>query len=160
MIRNNRRDRLTRGPTRFGAFQRCVADASHRPQPGDSANFERGTQALRYAWTSEAPNIAKRRRRPFPVDLVTMPTGPAGAFHVAGGCPVTVSATTRPSGGSLQVRRLLWTATSEAIRNPGIHECHKKGIQILPSRIFKSPDVPIEALMGPTAVEPDAPAQL
>gem|GEM_PF-5197360 len=79
-----------RGPALF----RCISLTPSRAHPGQSADFEQGTIALRYIWTSETPDMTYRIARGFPIGPVTIPTGPGGMFHVAGGRPVTVSTTT------------------------------------------------------------------
>ncbi|MGI6083208.1 MAG: extracellular solute-binding protein [Limnochordia bacterium] len=157
VIRNNRAVIDSPEAQRGLELFRDVSLTHHiAPQPGDSANFERGTQALRYAWTSEAPNIAKRVDGAFPVDLVTMPTGPAGAFHVAGGCPVTVSATTAYPEEAYKFA--VWFAMDsdfwKLLGIPASMNVIRREYRSYLAEFFKSPDVPIEALMGPTAVEP------
>lgn len=126
------------------------------PQPGEPGGYEAGTIAMGYAWMSEAPNLAKRVGTSFRPDLVTMPTGPAGSFHVAGGCPVTVSSTTPYPEEAY--RFAVWFAMfSDEWKLRGIPASMstvRREYRTYLAQFFTSPDVAIEALSGPTAVEP------
>ena len=100
------------------------------PQPGESADFFRGTLATYYTWMSETPNRYNTVGGAFTVDLVTMPSGPAGRFHPAGGCPVTVSATTAHPEEAYKFAT--WFAVDsdelEIAGDPGFNERHQTSI--------------------------------
>ncbi len=126
------------------------------PQLGETADFEQGTLGLGYAWMSEAPNVAQRVSGKFRIDLVTMPSGPAGVFHVAGGCPVTVSATTPHPEEAYKLA--VWFAMfSDEWKLRGIPASMitvRRDYRTYLAQFFASPDAVIEALSGPTAAEP------
>lgn len=158
VIKNNRAVIDSPEAQRGLALYKDVSLTYHiAPQPGDSwGNFEKGTQAMNYVWTAEAPNLAIRVGGAFPIDLVTMPTGPAGMFHVAGGCPVTVSTTTPYPEEAY--RFAVWFAMySDEWKLRGIPASMnviRREYRSFLGEFFKSPDALIDALSAPTDVEP------
>lgn len=71
-----------------------VHHITSRPANGNAWEpFATGNQALADAWLTTAVNTA-RVGTGFRVDIVTSPAGPKGSYHLAGGCPVCVSAST------------------------------------------------------------------
>ncbi|NLN19145.1 MAG: sugar ABC transporter substrate-binding protein [Firmicutes bacterium] len=126
------------------------------PQPGESADFFRGTLATYYTWMSETPNRYNTVGGAFTVDLVTMPSGPAGRFHTAGGCPVTVSATTAHPEEAYKFATWFAVDSDEwKLRGiPASMNVTRRQYRDFLAQFFASPDVLIDALSSPTAPEP------
>ncbi|MGI6081457.1 MAG: ABC transporter substrate-binding protein [Limnochordia bacterium] len=126
------------------------------PQPGESADFFKGKIAANYTWMSEAPNRYNTVGGAFTIDLVTMPSGPAGLFHTAGGCPVTVSATTSHPEEAYKLATWFAVDSDEwKLRGiPASMSITRRQYRDYLAQFFASPDVVIEALSGQIAPEP------
>ncbi|MGI6610123.1 MAG: ABC transporter substrate-binding protein [Limnochordia bacterium] len=163
MIQNNRvvvdSPEATRGLQLFADMRWTHHIAA---QPGEPSSFVRGTQALDHQWVSEAPNIYNSIRNTFTIDMVTMPSGPAGRFHTAGGCPVCVSSSSQFPEEAYKFAT--WFAMySDEWRLRGIPasmNTTRREYREYLGQFFASPDALIEALSGPTAIEPSVHPQI
>lgn len=127
------------------------------PVPGERAgNFEAGTQALTQLWSSEAPNLAKRVKNAFRVDLVTMPAGPAGVFHVAGGCPVAISTSTpHPQEAYKFATWFAMQSREWQLRGiPASVPIIRRDYRAFLAQFFANPDAVAKAVTSPSRMEP------
>lgn len=60
------------------------------PWEKEKVKFYSGTSAMEFGWVATIPG----RTMNFEMDIVMYPAGPAGYYHLAGGCPVAISSTT------------------------------------------------------------------
>lgn len=125
--------------------------------PGEpEGNFIEGTLAFTNQWVSSAPNIARQVGGRFEMDLATQPAGPAGFFHIAGGVPVAVSATTpHPEEAmKLAVWYALYSDQWQLRGIPASLEQIRGGYMEFLSQFFDNAAALIHAMSHPTAPEP------
>jgi ABC-type glycerol-3-phosphate transport system substrate-binding protein len=66
------------------------------PQAGEAAKaFEVQGMAMAHSWSTTAPSVYGKFKGEFEMGLTVLPAGPEGYFHIAGGCPITISSTTK-----------------------------------------------------------------
>lgn len=135
-----------------------IAHVHHvAPRPGEMATgFEQGGTATSYQWVSETPNLAKRVAAKFEVDLVPMPAGPAGQFHIAGGAPMCISSITKHPDEAYKFA--LWYSmysNSWQLRGiPANMNTVRREYRTYLSQFFKNPDAVSDAMLGTTDLEP------
>ncbi|HET7559300.1 MAG TPA: hypothetical protein VFK80_05015, partial [Limnochordia bacterium] len=128
------------------------------PSPGKrGGDFFGGTQAMLGAWSSEVPNHYGTVAGSFDMNLVEMPAGPAGIYHVAGGCPVTIASTTAHPREAYEFATWFamlsneWQLRGIPASIPVIRDKYRSYL----AQMFKNPDAVMNALSHPTHMEPE-----
>lgn len=125
------------------------------PLPGESSGFVAGTEAVYFAWISDAPNHYAQIKS-FRHELTTPPSGPAGDFTLVGGVPLAISSTTPHAEEAYKFAR--WYAMESGhwqIRGtpPGRDDMLNEYRGYL-GTMFSWPEAVVEAMTGAVSMEP------
>jgi multiple sugar transport system substrate-binding protein len=126
------------------------------PVGSQTSGLIAGTEVNYFAYISDVPNHHMRIGDKFKVEIATVPKGPAGAFTIAGGCPVAISRSTPHANEAYQFAR--WYAVESKhwkIRGvPPTWSDMRREYRSYLAGIVSWPDAVAEAMSEPFDMEP------
>lgn len=109
---------------------------------------------MAYTWVTSAPDLYRQVKDTFKMDIAPMPAGRAGYFHIAGGCPVCISPTTRYPEEAYKLAK--WYALEEGrklLRVPASRKVFPDYLKRL-SEYFSEPGLTLQIALSNAAPEP------